>query len=89
MSEVSPNEKTIQVLKAPSKGKKILTIIAGIPDSEQESLLKHLKNALGCGGNINKETMNLQLQGDVGLKVGQVLSKKMPEYKIVYSSKKL
>lgn len=79
-------EKKINVQIAQVKSKKVYTVLIGVPTEQRESILKHLKKSIGCGGNINKETGHVQLQGNYAYKIDQELNKLLPEYEVVLGS---
>ncbi|KAM0686869.1 hypothetical protein COBT_001904 [Conglomerata obtusa] len=89
-NEFAPDEeeKKINIQVAPGKMRKVQTIIIGIPPADCEKILKHLKKSFGCGGNINKETGNVHLQGDNSYIIESELQKVLPGYVIEFGGGK-
>lgn len=80
-------EKIINVQIAPGKKNKTLTIVFGIPEERQTSVLQYLKKKMSCGGTI-MEKKYLQLQGNYKDSICGELKGVFPGYRIVIGSKK-
>lgn len=75
-------EKIIEVVIWQVRPRKVLTVLKGVPDNEKEDILKKLKKSVGCGGNIDEKTGNLQLQGDYSYKIQEEINKVLCGYMV-------